>query len=83
MRADENFRFRSVEQKILFNWPKKIQGTGAILENDNFFVFVKISFPKSNRFQRFQNDFSGFQPFYEIQKRLEKQFCSFFKIQNA
>ena len=31
----------------------------------------------------FQNDFSGFQPFYEIQKRLEKQFCSFFKIQNA
>ena len=34
-------------------------------------------------FKCFKTIFSVFQPFYEIPKRLEKQFCSCFKIQNA
>ena len=52
-------------------------------ENEQIFIFPKISFTKSNCFQMFQMFFSVFKQFYEIPKWLEKQFCSRFKIQNA
>ena len=36
MRADENFRFRSVEQKILFNRPKNLSRDQNLMHDDEF-----------------------------------------------
>ena len=73
-------------KKIVFNNSNSFQFAFMKTKNfikEKFFVFIKISFLKPNRFQMFQKIFRVFQPFYEIPKRPEKQFCSRFKIQNA
>ena len=52
--------------------------TKKFLFSPKFFFFQNLIV-----FKCFKTIFSVFQPFYEIPKRLEKQFCSRFKIQNA
>ena len=53
------------------------------MKTKTFSSSPKFCFQNLIVFKCFKTIIFVFQPFYEIPKRLEKQFCSRFKIQNA
>ena len=83
--------FQYENEKILFSPKFCFQNLIVFKVQNDFYSFSshfqyetpKFCFQNLIVFKFFKTIFSVFQPFYEIPKRLEKQFCSRFKIQNA